>query len=224
MGTHIDLTGKPPFGRLTVLYRDIEASTQRRGSRGRLLVYYVCECLCGNHVSVQAAHLRSGHTTSCGCVHEEGLRQRSTKHGATSRTYRMPEYRIWCHMLGRCANPRDHKYPSYGARGITVDASWLHDFPQFLADMGSRPSPQHSIERRNNDGPYSKDNCYWATPAQQSRNTRQNVFLTWNNETHCLIDWAAIIGINEMTLRYRLRHWPYDKVFTTPNQRRPTYT
>jgi hypothetical protein len=212
MAARIDLTGQL-FGRLTALYRD----PRPRMKNGRFVVHYLCECICGNRVSVQAAHLRSGHTTSCGCWHKEVLRERSTVHGAARRTHRTPEYRSWRHMRSRCTNPRDPKYRLYGARGITVTAAW-NTFAQFLADMGQRPSPHHTIERRNNDGPYSPDNCRWATPAEQSRNTRQNVFLTWNDETHCLTDWAHIIGINETALRRRLRHWPYDKAFTTPKR------
>jgi hypothetical protein len=212
MSDFIDLSGQT-FGRLIALYRDPRPKT----SSGRVISHFLCQCLCGKYVSVQSAHLRSGHTTSCGCWHHQLVQERSTKHGAARRRHVMPEYRSWCHMHSRCTNPRDAKYRLYGARGITVVESW-QDFPQFLADMGPRPSPLHTIERRNNDGPYSPENCYWATPAQQSRNTRQTVFLTWNHETLCLTDWAHRIGIHETSLRYRLRHWPYDKVFTTPPQ------
>jgi hypothetical protein len=210
MSTFIDLTGQT-FGRLIVLAREPRAKL----SSGRIISSWLCQCECGMQVVIQAIHLRSGHTTSCGCLHRQRVGERSTKHGGT----RMPEYRIWCHMRGRCMNPRDAKYPIYGARGITVDPSWLHDFSQFLADMGRRPSPSHTLERRNNNGPYSAENCLWATPAQQSRNTRQNVFLTWDGITLCLTDWAHRLGINETTLRQRLRRWPYDKAFTTPPKR-----
>jgi hypothetical protein len=210
MSAFIDLTGQP-FGRLTVLSR---AANSRSGR-----TCWLCQCTCGNTSIVVAQSLLRGSTTSCGCWMREASLQRSTKHGAATYRHPTPEYRIWSHMRQRCGNPRDHRYRLYGARGITVDISWLHDFPQFLADMGPRPSPRHSLERRNNDGPYSPDNCYWATQAQQTRNTRQNVFLTWDNQTYCLTDWAHILGITLNNLRYRLRHWPYDKVFTTPPQR-----
>lgn len=205
MSAFIDLTGQP-FGRLIVLSRATNASSGH--------TRWLCRCFCETLVTVRSAHLRSGHTTSCGCWQSQVVHACLTKHGAS----KTPEYRIWHHMRQRCTNPRDAKYRIYGARGITVVESW-QSFPQFLADMGLRPSPIHTIERRNNDGPYCKENCVWATPTQQSRNTRQTVFLTWNHETLCLTDWAYRIGITETSFRYRLRHWPYDKAFTTPPQR-----
>jgi hypothetical protein len=204
-----DLT-RQPFGRLIVLSRATNAPSG--GTR------WLCQCTCGNTTIVATQSLLRDHTTSCGCWMREASLKRSTKHGAAKHRQLTPEYRIWCHMRQRCSNPRDHSYRFYGARGITVDASWLHDFPQFLADMGPRPSLRHSLERRDNDGPYSPTNCYWATQAQQARNTRRTVLLTWNNETHCLQDWARILGIAHETLRYRLAHWPYDKIFTPPTR------
>lgn len=211
MSTFIDLVGYPPFGLLTVLSRAANDANGR--------VRWLCQCTCGNTKVIAAQSLVRGLTTSCGCWMRECSLKRSTKHGAAPRNHPTPEYRTWVYMHERCMNPGNHKYPDYGARGITIDALWLHDFPQFLADMGPRPSPRHSIEHRDNDGPYSPTNCYWATPHEQARNTRHNVFLTWNNQTHCLTDWARILGITCNNLRRRLRNWTYDKVFTTPPQR-----
>src|SRR6266852_236405 len=80
-----------------------------------------------------------------------------------------PEYNSWQHMKNRCLNLRARDYAYYGGRGIKIAVRWL-DFNAFLEDMGLRPSPLHTLERRNNDGNYTPSNCYWATRCEQSSN------------------------------------------------------
>ena len=94
---------------------------------------------------------------------------------------------------------------------------------KFLHDMGPRPSSKHSIERRNNDGSYSAKNCYWATRQTQARNMRTNALLTWQDETHCLAEWADIIHIQRSILAQRYRaKWSVEKILTTPVRRWPS--
>lgn len=81
-----------------------------------------------------------------------------------------PVYQAWSEMKQRCFNPRSKDFACYGGRGIGVCRRWL-SFDNFIADMGERPSPQHTIERRRRNGNYSKRNCYWATRVEQGRNT-----------------------------------------------------
>lgn len=109
-----------------------------------------------------------------------------------------PMYRRWYNMRSRCENPKNDKYRLYGARGITVCERW-RVFENFLQDMGQPPSSQHTIDRIEVDGPYSPDNCRWATPRTQSNNRRTNVRLA--GET--LAEHARNLRITPEALRYR---------------------
>ena len=83
------------------------------------------------------------------------------------------EYNAWQSMKQRCLNPKNNSYQRYGARGIKVCGRWLHSFKNFLEDMGHKPGPEYSLDRKNNDGSYEPKNCRWATRKEQSNNTRR---------------------------------------------------
>lgn len=130
---------------------------------------------------------------------------------------RTPEYRIWCGMKTRCYNQNAENYEFYGGRGITICERWRVSFNNFLADMGPKPFPTASIDRYPNpDGPYSPENCRWATKKEQSQNSRKSRMISYNGETLCLLDWAKRLGITHSTLRVRLESWTLEKALTEP--------
>src|SRR5690349_13352860 len=98
-------------------------------------------------------------------------------------------------MMARCYNPKCDMYHRYGARGIVVCVRWLTGFSAFYDDMGDRPSSKHSLDRIDVNGPYSKDNCRWATRREQARNKSNTVRITWQGETRTTFDWEAATGI-----------------------------
>jgi AraC-like DNA-binding protein len=175
--------------------------------RDRKKTYWRCRCDCGMEKLVGASNLNSGHVRSCGCLRKE-MGSPNRTHGRTGTA----EYMIWQAMKRRCENPNTTDYIGYMKRGITICKRWKK-FENFLADMGPRPSKDHSIERLDNNGSYTPKNCVWATDHKQTRNKRNNRWFTFEGETLCLSDWARKLGIKRSTLERRIRTygWPLEK-------------
>ena len=170
-----------------------------------------CLCDCGQEYRARASSLRSQSVFSCGCT-----RGVTIKHGCGGGAKKDPTrtYRIWVSMKQRVQNPKNTSYKKYGGRGIKLDPRW-EDFAAFYEDMGDPPSEEHTLDRRDNDGDYTKANCRWATPAEQARNRRSNVYLEYNGISKTITDWAADLGISPLTLRGRLNAgWPLDEALT----------
>jgi len=206
-----DLTTRV-FGRLTPVER--VGST---GNNGGAL--WRCRCDCGKEVTLPASHLTRSTkpSRSCGCLQRERVGNAQRTHGRT----KTPEYGVWRQMVARCTKPGHANYRRYGARGVTVCDRWRADFAAFLADMGGRPSPLHTLERKDNDGPYSPENCVWATSAVQMRNTRQNHRLTLRGVTLTVTDWVTKTGIPRSTIYARIRYgWSTERTLTEPVQSR----
>ena len=193
MGQSVNLIGQR-FGRLITLGCAVPDDEGRK--------HYTCLCDCGQFSRVAAYDLKSGNTRSCGCLRSEV----ATRHGqaAGSRRPATPEYVAWNGMIQRCTNPKHHKFRLYGGRGIIVCQSWLESFEAFYRDMGLRPLGC-TLDRKDNDGAYTKDNCRWTTRKIQQRNLRVNRLIEFRGETKPLSQWAEELGLNVSTVRNRLR-------------------
>lgn len=140
------------------------------------------------------------------------------KHGYAGKL-RNQGYGAFAQMLHRCNNPKHSHYNYYGGRGIKVCDEWNHvsKFPAFIAYMGNRPSPKHSIDRINNDGNYEPGNVRWVTRKEQMRNTRRTRFLTFNGVTLCVTDWAERYKLKPEVIYRRLsRGWPVENALSAP--------
>lgn len=176
---------------------------------GRVGWRCMAKCKCGKTITIPAGRISSGHQKSCGC--------RRTIHGMVY----TPEYKIWSGVLERCLNRNSTGFHSYGGRGITVCERWIASFEMFLSDVGKRPSPDHSLDRINNDGNYEPDNVRWATAKEQGRNRRFNRIITAFGKTLCIAEWSELNGIPHNTICSRLEDgWPNEEAVTTPARRK----
>lgn len=171
-----------------------------------------CICDCGNKTIIREDSLKNGHAKSCGCISKEIFNSK-TNGMTNSRTYN-----IWKQMKYRCSgiskNERIKRH--YFDKGIKVCDKWK-EFSGFLEDMGEAPDGL-SIDRKNNDAGYNKENCRWATPKQQMNNTSRNRIITANGFTRTLSEWADILGCNRHVIGHRIGKlgWDEEKSVLTP--------
>lgn len=181
MGVFNDLTGLK-FNRLTVI------RLCGRDKYGKIL--YECQCDCGNKCVTHARSLKSGHCKSCGCYNNDVKVEKSKYKGLAQKEYEL--YTIWKSMRGRCYNPKCKSYHDYGGRGILVSDEWLNpvdgfsNFVQWSRENGYKPGL--SIDRINNDGGYSPNNCRWTDWVTQANNRRKpamvkNQYGIWHYRT-----------------------------------------
>lgn len=190
------------FSRLTVI---------EKLNRGRVR----CRCDCGTETVVYSHNLKSGNTRSCGCLLIDHMRTRECPvktHGMSNG----PTWRTWHAMRWRCIR-NDHGYET-----VEVCERW-NSFEAFLEDMGERPSLKHSIDRIDGTLGYSKENCRWVTPVEQSRNRRTARLVTIDGQQFRMADLAERYGVHIETVRSRLaRGWPAERLFA-PAVPKPRY-
>lgn len=184
-----DMTGLK-FGRLTVVERYPAPSS------------WVCECTCGTQIVAKSNNIQNGNTSSCGCLRRETSSRRNRTHGLS----RTPEWRAWAAMNSRCRPGRSQDAARYAERGIAVADEWKTDFPAFLAEIGPRPSPRHSVDRIDNNKGYQPGNVRWATPAEQTRNQERNHLVDHEGTVLTLTDFAALHGVTMSALSVRIHY------------------
>lgn len=204
----IDLTGKI-FDSLNVIKYH---STDKHGH-----TKWLCKCKCGNETVVIGDNLTRGHTKSCGC---EGRRRTvavKITHGMTNTR----PYHTWENMIARCYRKSTKAYRYYGGRGIVVCDKWL-TFEGFWADMKDGYSDDLTIERKDVNGNYDKQNCVWATVEAQANNKRNNVVLSYKGEEDTLTRFSAKYGISVATLWARIfvLGWDIGRALETPVRHR----
>ena len=154
------------FGWLTVLAEGVRAHGKRR---------VIARCACGTTLLVWLDNLKSGHSSSCGCV-RTALRAARVQHGHARNDQESVLYLLWCAIKARCYNPKHEHYQYDGGRGIGMWSGWAALFECFrddiLASIGAHPGKGWSLDRINNDLGYLPGNVRWATQVEQVRNSR----------------------------------------------------
>ena len=139
------------------------------------------------------------------------------RHGYKTAGRYSSEYAIWSNMRARCTNPNSINFDRYGGRGITVCEAWSADFVNFLNDMGNRPSPDHSLDRIDNNGNYEPKNCQWATRQEQCRNRSTSRFIQVGNDSRTMAEWSEITGLRVGTIHARIKQgWSESDAVTRP--------
>lgn len=176
------------FGRLVVIDRLYEEKGKSR---------FVCECDCGTRTNVVGVDLKSGNTTSCGCVKRSAGLTSNLTHGGSAGLM-SGAYRSWRSMKQRCANPNSIGWSAYGAKGVVVCERWLR-YENFYVDMGDRPE-NHSLERIDVTKGYSPQNCKWVPLGDQPKNKRNTVRYRCGNEVIIQSDLARRLSLHPSSL------------------------
>lgn len=174
--------------------------------------FWDCKCICGNKITVLGSALTTGQTQSCGCLQKERVRESRFKHGISNHS---TEYMTWSNIKTRCYNTKVNE-KHYLSKGIQVCDRWMdkrNGFINFISDMGKKPTPFHSIERKNSKGNYEPSNCKWATNEEQTRNKGNNIWFEYAGMRMILQDWANYFGVDQANLIVSLKTKSIEQVY-----------
>lgn len=196
--TKYDLIGKK-FERWTVIKHVYVQG------KNHLHVRLQCQCDCGNIKNVDRRNLLNGSSKSCGCLSVELTKVRNSTHGKSG----IKEYKAWNTLIARCCNPNSTSYPDYGAKGIEVCIGYRNSFENFISDVGAKPTPKHTIDRKDNDLNYSCGKCseckekgwemniHWGTYFEQNKNRGDfNHWIEYNGENMIVAEWARKLNVS----------------------------
>ena len=140
------------------------------------------------------------------------------KHGDRPKGKKIRLYNIWSHMCERCNNPNFVYFENYGGRGIAVCDEWLGNYEAFRSwALSNGYNDRLTLDRIDNDGDYTPENCRWVTTKEQANNRRSNRMLSYNGETHNIETWCKIAGLSRHIVDGRLRRgWTVEKTLNTP--------
>lgn len=198
------------FGRLTLIKDLGRSEGHKKGRR----VLAICEC--GIVKDYFLGHVKAGKIVSCGCQQRENLLKRNYKHHLR----RHPLYAVWCSMKDRCYNPNNIGYKRYGGRGIRLCDTWKYDFKCFFDWAIPKYRKGLYIDRIDNDGIYSPENCRWVGLVQSMRNMSNNRPIEYMGQTKCIAEWAEIVNMPASVIYDRLNKlgWSVQDAFTKPKQ------
>ena len=181
-----------------------------------------CKCACGITALVERVHGGPKSKSCRGCATRRNRAAKKwsgtgqLRHGHASGGYTTRTWRTWQSMCRRCESSYMARFENYGGRGIRVCDRWVNSFEAFLEDMGERPL-RMSLDRIDVNGNYEPGNCRWATPSQQCRNKRNNVYLTANGITKTLVEWSESSGLKPCTISGRKKlGWSDQDAVTKP--------
>ena len=189
-------------------FNHLVAKKRAFSRKGCIFWTFVCDC--GIEKDIPKQDVILGRIKSCGCKRPMYISMRNKKMlGRDKRTEDEAKISgVFTAMIDRCKNPKNKRYKRYGGRGITICPEWSgkngrENFISWAKSSGYKKGL--TIERINNDGDYSPENCKWATKYEQNRNTIQNNNVYIDGVKMCISDVAKMFNINRMTLYYRLK-------------------